>query len=116
MGIPITYRMMPPTGAKGTQNANPCTLPSGRTYSAAPGTTLDVFFEDAQFLGASGWVRTAQAGVGPTSGRPGPAPAGTLNGPLVGQLFADTTLGRAIDVARPDFRCRSLRRKHRCPF
>jgi hypothetical protein len=86
------YRCFPPSTVPPGASTTTTTV-NGRTYSAAPGTTLDVVDVDARLLAANGWLSVAQ--VGPTSARP------THNNWVVGDMvkgmfFIDTTLGYAI--------------------
>jgi len=83
------FRMLPPNNAsQQTVTAN------GRTYSGAPGSTLDVPDFDAQILAANGWVMVCASG--PSSSRPLPimASAPYVAGP--GFQYLDTTLGAVI--------------------
>lgn len=59
----------------------------GRSYSAAPGTLLDVPDGDAAVLGANGWTIIAPSG--PTSARP-------PRSGLTGNKFFDTTLNQLL--------------------
>jgi hypothetical protein len=65
---------------------------NGRSYTAAPGSFLDVYDADAQELEANGWVAVAPSG--PTSARP----VGRLGlyQSAPGQLFFDTTINKLI--------------------
>lgn len=58
----------------------------GRTYTGAPGETLDVPDFDAQGLNANGWTWVAP--VGATSERP--------EHPAASDRFVDTTLGKIV--------------------
>lgn|SRR4051794_9796145 len=84
--MPAIRMLPPPSVAFQSMTAN------GRSYSAAPGSTVDVIEGDAQVLGANGWVWITPSG--PTSARPvnkdGPYAAAR------GSLFYDTTLGALI--------------------
>jgi hypothetical protein len=83
----MNIRLLPPTAA-----AYQTIAVKGPTYSAIPGTTIDVYDADAQALEANGWIHVAPSG--PTSSRP----TGTL-GPYsaaAGQSHFDTTLGKLI--------------------
>jgi hypothetical protein len=65
---------------------------NGRSYTGAPGTTIDVYDADAQELEANGWIPVAPSG--PTSARP----TGTLGlyNALPGATYFDVTLGKLI--------------------
>ncbi len=87
-----TYRMFPPPTLPLGASTTTSTV-NGRTYSGAPGTTVDVIDMDAFVLAANGWLRVAQ--VGATSARP------VHNSSIVGDVttgmrFLDTTLGYEI--------------------
>jgi hypothetical protein len=59
----MNIRLLPPVAATlQTRVFN------GRSYSAAPGSVIDVLDADAQELEANGWVPVAPSG--PTSARP----------------------------------------------
>jgi hypothetical protein len=73
--------MMPPGSMTGGATIK---CHSGRTYTAAPGGTLDVPDFDAVVLEANGWVKLAY--VGTTAQRP-------VN-PIKGLPFIDTTLSK----------------------
>jgi hypothetical protein len=67
---------------------------NGRTYSASPGSALDVPDFDAGALAANGWIKVAPSG--PTSARPTPA---ATRAPYIagnGSQFFDTTLTALI--------------------
>ena len=80
----MAVRMLPPAQA----GANFTTIVNGRTYTCSVGSFLDATDHDALVLEANGWVRTAQAGVATTTGRP----TGLLAKDR-GVTFHDTTLG-----------------------
>jgi len=76
---------------------------NGRTYSATPGSAIDIFDADAEVLSANGWIKVALSG--PTTARPSPNPLGTppyLAGP--GFKFLDTTLGKIVVYDGATFR------------
>jgi hypothetical protein len=83
----MNIRLLPPTEAA----LQTCAF-KGRSYSAAPGSVIDVYDADAEILQANGWIYEAPSG--PTSSRP----TGTLEPYLAatGQRFFDTTLGKLI--------------------
>lgn len=67
---------------------------NGRTYSCAPGSTIDVPDFDAAVLDVNGWTivgagSSALPQVGPTSARPAK--------PVKNQEFHDTTLGITVN-------------------
>jgi hypothetical protein len=77
---PVTVRFVPANGlAKSTTIL-------GRTYSCAANSFVDAMFQDADGLGANGWIRVA--GSGTTAQRP--------TSPNNGQLYHDTTLNMII--------------------
>lgn len=83
----MTMRMLPPVDvAYRRREVN------GRTYSAAPGTVIDVPDHDGLMLSANDWILVAR--VGTTAQRP----TGTAdpNSPTPGTQFYDTTLGALI--------------------
>lgn len=85
----MNVRMLPPVSAV----AQTITV-NGRTYSATPGSAVDVPDFDAGMLAANGWVRIAPSG--PTSARP---TTSTLSAPYIagaGFHFYDTTLAQLI--------------------
>jgi hypothetical protein len=53
----MNIRLLPPTGA-----AYQTIAVKGRTYSAIPGTTIDVYDADAVVLEANGWIHVAPSG------------------------------------------------------
>jgi hypothetical protein len=63
----MNIRLLPPTSV-----AEQVRVISGRTYSAAPGTVIDVIDSDAAQLEANGWIAVAPSG--PTASRPSSAP------------------------------------------
>ena len=69
----------PPTGTK------PSITLSGRTYTCALASFLDVPDFDASPAAANGWTIVAPNGVGTTAQRPTPATSG--------MRYMDTTLG-----------------------
>jgi hypothetical protein len=83
----MNIRLLPPVSvSKQTLVVN------GRSYTAVPGSVVDVLDADAEQLQANGWIPVAPSG--PTSARP----VGTL-GPYsaaAGQSFFDTTIGKLI--------------------
>jgi hypothetical protein len=83
----MNIRLLPPTAA-----AYQTIVVKGRTYSAIPGTTIDVYDADAEQLEANGWIPIAPSG--PTSARP--AGALGLYSAAAGQSFFDKTLGKLI--------------------
>jgi len=82
--------MLPPTAVvKQTLTVN------GRTYSAAPGSGIDVPDFDGRVLAANGWIICAPSG--PTSSRPTTNP--NLSAPYTAAPsfeFFDTTLSKLI--------------------
>jgi hypothetical protein len=79
--VTTLVRLLPPVDVRyQTMTVN------GRTYSAAPGATVDVADYDANVLSANGWIKMAL--VGATAARP-------VN-PRIGDLFVDTTIGAII--------------------
>jgi hypothetical protein len=83
----MNIRLLPPV-----EVAEQTRVVNGRSYTAAPGSTLDVLDSDAQVLMANNWVFVAPSG--PTSARP----TGTLGlySAAAAQTFFDTTLGKLI--------------------
>src|SRR5262245_20637748 len=85
------YRMMPPLDiASQTRTVN------GRSYSAAPGTVVDVPVDDGRMLEANGWTRIALVGASserPTNTQP---QSGLPEALANGLRFFDTTLGKLI--------------------
>lgn len=71
---------------------------NGRTYTAAPGSYLDMPDFDAQVACSSGWTAVTAPGtqVGPTASRPTSSPSGRGPADLRGLVFIDTTLGAVI--------------------
>ncbi len=88
-----THRLLPPVTA-----SNQTKVVNNRSYTAQPGSAIDVVSWDADMLSANGWIFVAMSG--PTSARPTPTlsgaigPEGTQAGP--GTKFYDTTLGALI--------------------
>ena len=83
----MNKRMLPPINISAqTRTVN------GRTYTAAPGTFLDVADFDAGMLAANGWIDCGPSGT--TAQRP----TGTLGQYHAGSgsKFFDTTLGLTI--------------------
>ena len=85
-----TFRMLPPTGLSQLNRTV-----NGRTYSAAPGSAIDIVDCDAEVLSANGWTKIALSGA--TSARP----STTLNGSppyhaTAGFHYVDVTLGKVI--------------------
>jgi hypothetical protein len=85
-----TFRMLPPVAvAVQTMAVN------GRSYSAAPGTVVDVPDADGQVLAAAGWTKVAFSG--PTTSRPTTSAAnGNYFLAARGLSFLDTTLNALI--------------------
>lgn len=81
-----TIRMLPPPVA-GTIAAN------GRAYTGSVGTPRDVPTQDADILGANGWVWVAWSG--PTSARPSPTRTTGVDSDSASRFF-DTTLSKLI--------------------
>jgi hypothetical protein len=83
----MNIRLLPPTGA-----AYQTIAVKGRSYTAAPGSFLDVMDSDAQVLAANGWVWVSPSG--PTSARP----AGTLPpyAAVPGVTFFDKSINKYI--------------------
>ncbi len=81
-------RISPPPGATG----NAAIAVSGRNYSCAAGSTIDVLDADAHIMSANGW--TEQGFVGTTAQRPTPQDAAPVL--MTGLVYIDTTLGYAI--------------------
>jgi hypothetical protein len=78
---PTFVKFMPPLATvKQTITVN------GRTYSAAPGASVDVPYMDAFALSANNWCEVA--GSGTTAQRP--------TSPFFGQLYHDNSLGLLI--------------------
>jgi hypothetical protein len=67
---------------------------NGRTYTGAPGTTIDVPDFDAGPLAANGWTKVALSG--PTTARPTTLTTGGQYTAGVSSQFFDTTLGKLI--------------------
>jgi hypothetical protein len=77
----VTVRFLPPNAVvKQTITAN------GRSYTAQPGSAVDVPLMDAPILAANGWCQVA--GSGTTAQRPA--------NPYFSQPYHDTTLGYVI--------------------
>ena len=83
----MNIRMLPPSIAQ-YQTA----VVNGRTYSATPGSVVDVPDFDSLQLAANGWTTVAPSG--PTSARP----SGSLGiyPAAAGVHFYDTTVGKLI--------------------
>jgi hypothetical protein len=84
------FRMLPPVAT----SAQSRTV-NGRTYSATPGSAIDIFDADAETLSANGWTKVALSG--PTSARPSPILG--VSPPYLaapGFLFLDTTIDELI--------------------
>lgn len=79
----MTMRLMPPNNGL---SVNTITV-NGRTYSAAPGVTLDVNDWDGGVIAANGWIVMA-ASAGATASRP--------TNPVKNQQFHDSTLNITI--------------------
>jgi hypothetical protein len=82
--------MLPPLNVQ-TQTLNV----NGRSYSAAPGATLDVPDFDSGQLAANGWTKVAMSG--PTSARPSINP--NVSSPTIaarGAHYFDSTLGYVV--------------------
>ncbi len=79
----MTQRVLPPA-----DGLHPTITVSGRTYTCAVGSYLDVPDQDAAVMTANGWTLAADKGVGATAGRPA--------NPKKGDTFHDTTLGLNI--------------------
>lgn len=85
-----SFRILPPVSL-GAQT----TKVNGRTYTAAPGTFLDVPDADAQVHAAAGWTKVAFSG--PTGARPTTNASGGPYGVASrGMFFVDTTLSAVI--------------------
>lgn len=83
-------RMLPRSGIVGRVHVGP----SGKSFSAVAGTTIDASPQDCAYLEANGWFRTGGKdciGVGATSARP--VDPGVL---YHGATYVDTTLGYAV--------------------
>ena len=82
----MTQRLLPPgSGLQPTITVN------GRTYTCAPGSTIDVPDADATVMLANNWVTGTPdrfGGVGASTARP--------SNPYPQQLFLDSTLGYVI--------------------
>jgi hypothetical protein len=83
----MNIRLIPPVSV-----SEQTRVVNGRTYSAAPGSVVDVLDADAQELQANGWI--AVAASGPTSARP----TGTLGlyNTLPGATYFDVTINKLI--------------------
>jgi hypothetical protein len=83
----MNIRLLPPVSASAQTR-----VVNGRSYTASPGSVVDVYDADAQELEANGWIPVAPSG--PTSARP----AGTLGQytNLPGSMFYDTTISKLI--------------------
>jgi hypothetical protein len=85
-----TFRMLPPIAtSQQSRSVN------GRTYSATPGSAIDIVDFDADQLSANGWVKVALSG--PTAARPSP----NLNGSppylaAAGFHFFDVSLAKVV--------------------
>jgi hypothetical protein len=88
--VSLNFRMLPPTAVvKQTLAVN------GRTYSATPGSVIDVPEFDGRVLAANGWIICAASG--PTSSRPTTNP--NQSAPYTAapsSEFFDTTLNKII--------------------
>ena len=81
-----TYRMLPPGDGR-----HPTIVVSGRTYTAALGSYVDVVgSDDANALEANGWSRGSRNATGTTAQRPAPS---TI---WWNYSYLDTTLGKVI--------------------
>jgi hypothetical protein len=60
----LNRRLLPPVAV-----TNQTVIANGRTYTAAPGSFLDVADDDSMVLEANGWTFVAFSG--PTTARPG---------------------------------------------
>jgi hypothetical protein len=88
----MNVRMMPPPVV-----VNQTVTVNGRTYSGAPGVTLDVPDFDAGPLAANGWIRVGPSGT--TAQRPGTSQAnGTAGTAAKGTSYFDISLA-VIDAA-----------------
>jgi hypothetical protein len=83
----MNIRLLPPI-----EPSHDAYVINGRSYSASPGSVLDVLDYDAAVLEANGWIHVAPSG--PTSARP----TGRLGlySAAAGQSYFDTTLGKLI--------------------
>jgi hypothetical protein len=83
----MNIRLLPPVSV-----SEQTRVVNGRSYTAAPGSVIDVYDADAEQLEANGWIPIAPSG--PTSARP----TGTLGlySAAAGQSFFDTTIGKYI--------------------
>jgi hypothetical protein len=88
--VQLTFRMLPPPAVgKQTLTVN------GRTYSAAPGTAVDVLDSDARVLAANSWVICAPSGA--TAQRPTTNPNVSAPYTIAPSFeFFDTTLSKLI--------------------
>lgn len=85
-------RVLPPpvfAGGHKDSGANPITLPDGRTWSCAIGSSINVPAHDAERMVGNGWTQFAES-MGTTAQRP--------SGVNVtrGYLYLDTTVGHVI--------------------
>lgn len=82
-------RMLPHANSAGKTYRGP----SGTSYSAVVGTTVDAPAQDVNYLTANGWAVTGSprdsGGVGATTGRP-------TDGLYHGLTYTDTTLGHVV--------------------
>jgi hypothetical protein len=86
----MNFRMLPPVAI-----ANQIVVANGRSYTASPGSFLDVPDNDAEILGANGWTRVCLSGA--TAARPTTNPNSTP--PYVaaaGLHFYDTTIAALV--------------------
>jgi hypothetical protein len=83
----MNIRLLPPVSVPAQTR-----VVNGRSYTAAPGSVIDVYDADAEQLQANGWIPVAPSG--PTGARP----SGTLGlyTAAAGSTFFDMTLGKLI--------------------
>jgi hypothetical protein len=87
------FRMLPPAiVAGGPATSQTSMVVNGRTYSAAPGSVLDVPDMDGAVLAANGWVKVAASGT--TAQRPTSTSAPFRAAPEA--RYFDTSLGKLI--------------------
>ena len=87
------YRMMPPAiVAGGPITSQTSMVVNGRSYAGSPGSFFDIPDQDAQVLGANGWVKIAPSGA--TAARPTATSAPVNAAP--GVQFWDTTLSKLV--------------------
>lgn len=87
------YRMLPPAVVAGgpiTSQTN--MVVNGRSYSGTPGSVADIPDQDAQILGANGWVNVGPSGA--TAQRPTSTSAPLKAAP--GLHYWDTTLSKMV--------------------